>query len=188
MPDETEKATPPIIPPLLFDLSAANLACDEWGFNCGPAAVAAMCSMTIEQLRPHLGDFVTKHYTNPTLMWAILNSIGAKWKANPVRFVLSNPRGAWPDYGLVRVQWEGPWTKPGVPIAARYRHTHWVGAMRAWGEVGIFDVNCLNSGGWVSFSNWASMVVPFIVKTCHPKANGDWHITHSVEIERKFHG
>jgi hypothetical protein len=172
-------------PPMpLFDANDATYAADTWGFNCGPAAVATMMGMTIEQLRPHLGDFETKRYTNPMLMWAILKSVGAKWKAKSVREVLLSAHDAWPDYGLARIQWEGPWTSPGVPIVARYRHTHWVGAMRIGNERGIFDVNCMNSGGWVSLSHWTRIMVPFILKQCHPKANGDWHLTHSIEVDR----
>ena len=170
-------------PKPLFDLNDAIHAGDTWGFNCGPAAIAVMNRLTIEELRPHLGDFESKRYTNPTLMWAILKSIGANWRARSVREVLAAPRDSWPDYGLARVQWEGPWTAPGVPIAARYRQTHWVGAMKVGEQRGIFDINCLNSGGWVALSDWSRTIVPFILKECHPKADGNWHLTHSVELQ-----
>src|ERR1017187_9653230 len=93
-----------------FTLEDAERAGDEWGLNCGPAAIAVMNRLSLEELRPHLGDFEQKRYTNPTLMWSILKSIGASWK-------LRKDGHKWPKYGLVRVQWEGPWTAPGVPIA-----------------------------------------------------------------------
>jgi hypothetical protein len=169
-----------------FTLEEVERARDEWGLNCGPAAIAAMNGLTLEELRPHLGDFESKRYTNPTLMWGILKNIGAKWRTRPVRDILAKPRSAWPSYGLARVQWEGPWTAPGVPIAARYRHTHWVGAMLAQGsdEHSIFDINCICEGGWVPLAEWSTYVVPWLLKQVEPKASGVWHLTHIVEIER----
>lgn len=162
-----------------FTLADAERAGDEWGFNCGPAAIAAMNGLTIEELRPHLGDFEQKRYTNPTLMWSILRSVGARWRVRK--------GGQWPEYGLVRVQLEGPWTAPGVPIAARYRHTHWVGSMLLLDgceEQNVFDINCICLGGWVPLAEWSSYVVPWLLKQAEPKASGAWHPTHFVEIER----
>jgi hypothetical protein len=134
-------------------------------------------------LPPHLCDFERKRYTNPTLMWEILRSLGLHW-----RMETRTPGGIkWPIWGLARVQWEGPWTKDGVPAAARYRHTHWVGASAAnRGNIGIWDVNCLNNGtGWVGLKEWTEILIPFVLRECHPKASGGWHLTHSVEIDRK---
>src|ERR1039458_9904066 len=39
-----------------FTLADAVRAGDEWGFNCGPAAIAAMNGLTIEELRPHRSE------------------------------------------------------------------------------------------------------------------------------------
>jgi hypothetical protein len=170
--------------PLKFTFEEANAAYETWGFNCGPAAVAAICGLSINELRPHLGDFETKHYTNPTLMRTILlNLVGRgvffTWHDG------NREQLSWPSYGLARVQWEGPWTEPGVPMAARYRHTHWVGVNgHNHSDIGIWDVNCLNNGtGWVSFRDWHTIIVPHIVKCCHPRASGKWHLSHSVEIK-----
>ena len=165
-------------PPLRFTHDDANRAYDDWGANCGPGAIAAMLGMTLDELRPQMGDFEDKRYTNPTLMWDVLNRIG-------VGFSLTKPARSWPDYGLARVQWEGPWTNPGVPPRAAYRHTHWVGAHGKNPEnVGIFDINCMNSGGWVNVFDWAGTIVPHLVQNCCPKgASGRWHLTHVVEIK-----
>lgn len=163
-----------------FTVEDAQRAHDEWGCNCGPGALAAICGLTLDEVRPHMGDFERKGYTNPTLMIAALKSIGTRFSY----------RGGhlgtewWPCYGLARIQWEGPWTKDGVPIRARYRHTHWVGAMRSAQGTGIFDINCLNNGsGWARFEDWRDIVVPWILKECVPRADGHWHITHAIEVE-----
>ena len=171
--------------PLRFTETDVDRAWKEWGCNCGPSAVAAIAGMSLDEIRPHLGDFEQKRYTNPTLMWAILKSAGIQWRGNTANSTSSEHQGmlAFPDYGLARIQWEGPWTAPGVHIRARYRYTHWVGAARINGEVGIWDVNCINNGiGWVSLKEWANVLVPWLLKECHPRANGRWHITHSVEV------
>lgn len=52
-------------PPLRFGVDEAQAASDEWGFNCGPAALCAVLGLTPAELRPHLGDFERKRYTKP---------------------------------------------------------------------------------------------------------------------------
>ena len=46
-----------------FTAEAADRAYDEWGANCGPGAIAAICGLTLDELRPHMGDFEGKRYT-----------------------------------------------------------------------------------------------------------------------------
>lgn len=155
-------------------------AFDEWGANCGPSAISAVCNVPLAAVRPHMGDFEKKRYTNPTLMWDALISMG----------VLFNYRGGdlgknnWPRYGLARIQWEGPWTMPNVPIRARYRHTHWIGVdATGANSIGIFDCNATaNGSGWTSLQDWQDGIVPWILSECVPRASGGWHITHSVDV------
>jgi hypothetical protein len=119
-----------------------------------------------------MGDFEKKHYTNPSLMFAALRSVGVSW---------SETR-QWPARGLVRVQWEGPWMAAGVPLRARYRHTHWIGAATLSGNRGVFDINCMNNGsGWVSFADWEAVIVPHLTASVK-RANGEWSVTHAVEV------
>lgn len=91
----------------------------------------------------------------------------------------------WPRWGLCRIQLEGPWTQPGVPIRARYRQTHWVGAAtKTAGDVGVFDVNALaNGSGWCALADWTSVIVPHLTADIK-RASGGWHITHAIEVER----
>lgn len=161
--------------PVRFTVEEAQAAADTWGLNCGPGAAAAILGMTLDEIRPHLGDFEQKGYTNPTLMWSILRSVGAT--------LIQNRHKAFPDYGLARIQWTGPWTKPGVPARVAYGFTHWVGVRsNAISDIEIFDINCMSVGGWVSSKEWSGQVVPWLLKECVPRADGGWFVTHSVEV------
>src|SRR5580700_11291869 len=50
--------------PPRFTPADADRAYEEWGMNCGPSALAAVMGMTFDEVRPHMGDFERKHYTN----------------------------------------------------------------------------------------------------------------------------
>lgn len=177
-----------MILPVTISLEDANHAHDEWGCNCGPAALAAIMGLTLDQVRPLMGDFEHKRYTNPTLMFASLDRAGAKWKCQKLGSGFGIDKIdhlSFPKFGVARIQWEGPWTKPSVPIRVRYRHTHWVGAQQGIAGVGIFDINCCHNGcGWTPFEAWRDVLVPWLLDVCEPGADGRWHITHSVEVER----
>jgi len=150
-----------------------------WSCNCGPSALAAITGLTLDEVRPHMGDFEQRGYTNPTLMRSALRSIGRPW-------VEIDPRERpWPRWGLCRIQFLGPWTEPGVPMRARYRFTHWIGAAsRGAGDVGVWDVNAIGNGtGWCARSDWERVIVPELVAG-YRRANGGWHITHAIEVER----
>ena len=161
-----------------FSLDDAQRAADTWGANCGPGALAAVMDMTLDEVRPYLRGFDQKRYTNPTMMLDALRDLKAKW---------TRVKTVWPfGKGLVRVQWEGPWTEPGVPIRARYRHTHWIAARQIgeniWNQE-IFDINCMCVGGWVPLTEWATQVAPWLMKECAPKSYiGRWHATHVIEV------
>lgn len=109
-----------------FTSADVDAAHSTWGCNCGPAALAAICNLTLDEVRPLFPDF--PGYTNPTRMFAALKSTGGRWNWSSVTIAEQPP--TWPSYGIARIQWLGPWMQPGVPIAARYKHTHWVGVSR----------------------------------------------------------
>lgn len=175
------------VPPAVrFTLEDAQSAFDQWGANCGPGAIAAICGLTLDELRPYLGDFERKRYTNPTLMWEVLRRLDVVWRMRYLTYRAVQNALSWPQHGLARVQWEGPWTAPGVPMRVRYRHTHWVACVS---EIGlgpgeIFDINAMCAGGWIPFREWSEDLVPWLLQQCEPKANGKWHLTHVVEIAR----
>lgn len=169
----------------MLTLDEVRKAQDEWGANCGPGALAAVLNLSLDAVRPHLPGFDAKRYMNPTMMRAALDSLAVSYQWHTGR------RGLFPSYGLARVQWDGPWTKPGVPPAAAYRHTHWVGsampdrAVSDPHDVKIFDINAISVGGWIDLPQWRTQLVPWLLQQCQPKANGLWWLTHVVEIQPK---
>lgn len=172
-----------------FTVDQAERAYAEWGCNCGPSALAAACGLPLDHVRPVLPGFEAKRYTNPSMMLAALRTL--KHQRSIADFsvaILSSrqPEIKWPDFGLARIQWEGPWTAPGVPMAARYRRTHWIGVQKhpSNDELAIFDVNAMCVGGVVTYKSWAATLVPHILQTCVPDASGEWHVTHAIEVRR----
>ena len=170
--------------PLRFTKDDAERAWQEWGFNCGPGALCAILNLTPHELRPLLGDFEAKRYTNPTLMWKILMRCAV---AFGIRFDqvyrADDPVGKTTlKYGLLRVQWGGRWTNPGVPMRARYRHTHWVG-VRNMTE--FFDVNAME---WLPFTVWNDQLVPWLCHAVVPGWDGTWWPTHAIEVRGETEG
>ena len=161
---------------LPFTAADAVRAYDAWGCNCGPGALAAVLGISLDEVRPMIPDFDAKRYTNPTMMNVALRASGREWK---------KVGAVWPAYGLVRLQWEGPWTEPGVPMAARYRYTHWVGSwITSTRGHGVFDINCMNNGtGWALRDDWEREIVPAITAQ-YKRASGKWHVTHALQVEK----
>jgi hypothetical protein len=169
----TRTLTIPIPWPLpSWGVDEANAAGRLWKFNCGPGALCGIVGVEPQQIRPWMGDFESKGYTNPTLMFSILRGIGLQWCS----------RKDWPPFGLVRIQWHGPWMDEGVPIQARYRHTHWVGSRIDANGIWVFDLNAICVGGWVSLPEWSGQLVPWLLKECERKATSEWSITHALEL------
>lgn len=164
-------------PRLRFTRDDAQRAWETWRFNCGPASLCAVLDMTPDEIRPHLLDFERKGFTNPTLMASILHKLRVQFRQV---YRADGPPEDYPEppLGLMRVQWVGPWCQPGVPFAARYRQTHWVGV--AGGEV--FDVNAMCAGGWLTFREWSKELVPWLIREAVPRGNGEWWPTHILEV------
>lgn len=168
-----------------FSAAEADKAYEDWGCNCGPAALAAILGLTLDEAHVLIPDFDGKRYTNPTMMFKALEAARREYTGRTYK--VDSATTEFPHYGLVRIQWNGPWTQPGVPMAARYRYTHWVGAQRSqWtmpDNVGIFDINCINNGtGWCALRDWEAVIVPVITEQ-YRRADGRWCITHAIEVE-----
>jgi len=166
-----------------FTIDDAIAAGEAWGFNCGPGALCAVLNKTPGEMRPLMGDFETKGYTNPTLMTDILKAQRVPHRTTYRRDAPGDPQ--FPRLGVVRVQWAGPWTKPGVPMRVRYRETHWVAVRRdglSKQTLEVFDINAICVGGWRSWREWSEQLVPWLIRQCNPKCSGEWWVTHVIEL------
>lgn len=174
-----------------FALQDLEHAAATWRCSCGPASLAAICGLTLEEARRHFPGF--RGWTNVTAMREALKSARRRFSiAHPHR-VASGP--SWPRYGLARIQFEGPWTQPGANPRWAYKHTHWVGVEHRIGEVEvtvIWDVNHVDEAipghttgcdGWALAEWWALSTVPYLTADI-PRASGGWHVTHAIEVER----
>lgn len=182
--------------PVRFNLADLETAHDAWGANCGPAALAAICGLTLDEVRPHLGPS-WPGYTNPTMMRQALERTGRRFRVERCDVPFGDPGSEWPRYGLARIQWEGPWTQPGASPRWAYRHTHWVGVSQGTGSRGqhlidIWDINCLgecpavnliDNDGWIPLQFWSADIIPALTADI-PRATGGWHVTHSIEVQR----
>lgn len=175
---ESEQAGPavddPTLPRLRFDGHQASAAGEAWGCNCGPAAIAAACSVELAEMAGYCRSLQWPGYTNPTMGCALLKSLGVRW---------GKARGLWPGRGVARIQWMGPWMDPGVPAGARYQRTHWVAACWVGRRRAVFDVNHfgLFGRGWVWQNLWEQVTVPAILEGIR-RADGGWMVTHGYEI------
>lgn len=159
---------------LKFDHTDARLACDAWGCNCGPAALAAATAKTLDDVRPFLGAFESRGYMNITMMREAIDRVG--W-----RIVRSGT--SWPveGVGLVRIQWGGPWIIGGKPARWASTATHWVATYRhTSSHLYVFDIN----GGLMCVEHWELEVVPKILESIR-RADGTWSISHGWQIIEK---
>jgi len=158
---------------ILYCPSDVEAAYQEWGANCGPAALAAVLGVPLARVRRLFPEFARKPWVNPSTMWTALSLA-----RRPARKLGQQ----WPAYGLCHIQWEGPWLSPGVPIGAAYRHTHWIGAATSpAGRPMIYDIN---ADAWLTMASWEQEVVSLITEMM-PRATGGWHIRWSCAVEEK---
>ena len=163
-----------------FTEEEMNKASESWNCNCGPSALAFALQVPLESVRHSIPGFAEKGYTSPTMMKAAL--VNLRGGVNP--YVTASPAidNMFRDVpALVRVQWTGPWTKPGANPKWAYRQTHWICCWlsdvfesdRQRHRL-VFDCN----GGIASFDDWQSNIVPIILKECVPRNDGGWLPTH----------
>lgn len=164
----TLEATILFMPP---DLNEAHKA---WKCNCGPGSVAALLGLTCEQVRPHFPGHAERGYSNPSHLQNALRSLGCRvvstWKRTPEALAL-------PRFGIVFVQFGGPWLREGVPAGWAYRATHF--AAVNGGQV--YDVN--QDPPWYPKSGWESDLLPWLASTIN-RCDGTFYIRAAFEVLR----
>jgi hypothetical protein len=137
--------------------------------------------LTLDQVRAYVGPGF-RGLMNPTEMRAALDQAGVV--VNELdRDTLYRPMGPRKfgspviARGITRLQWDGPWLRPGVPPSVAYRHTHWVASVPdRHGFPDAFDCNW----GWQGFGELFGNMRSLALET--PGATGAWWPTHIYEI------
>lgn len=155
----------------LYEPTDIDAAHAQWKANCGPCSLAAILKKDVNDVRQFLNGFDKRGYMNPTHMKEALHLAGQHFTIKKTI----------PTFGLAFIQFTGTWTKPGAPIAAAYRHTHWVGVAHPkpfW--TFLYDVN-IEGGQWVEKMWWEENVLPLIADA-HKGADGKYFIRTAIEI------
>jgi hypothetical protein len=154
---------------LMFTEVDTDVAFNEWGANCGPHALAAALWLTLDLARALMPDFESRGFTNPSMMGDALGRAGIPFTLKKGLYTSSLCEG------INRIQWSGPWLKPGVPFGAAYEKTHWIAAAG-----GFVYCTATDGFGWKPESQWREAVA----KECRtfPRCDG-WHITHHYAFE-----
>lgn len=165
--------------------------------NCGPAALAAILERPVEEVMSYFGPN-WPGFTNPTRMleavkhacWDLRSDerrLGyatfPKVRAIDVRREPHPDERPWPAPGVALIQWGGSWTRPGVPVAAAYQHTHWVAAQHdAGGTLMVYDINAGDGkGGWLSRAEWARTIVPSLLDL-HKGTDRTYWVRYSIQV------
>lgn len=170
---------------MIYPFTEADMqkASEVWGCNCGPSALAFALQKPLDAVRHAIAGFDEKQYTSPTMMAGALAFFKRAYRVyRPAAFVAGRPTDIEPMFhdvpALVRIQWCGPWTKPGSNPRWAYRQTHWICTWKERGVALVFDCN----SGVTAASTWVDETVPFIVKHV-PRADGEWFPTHIWGIQ-----
>ncbi len=162
-----------------FTEAECREAFEQWGANCGPTALAFALQIPLAQVRGTIPGFEEKRYTSPTMMILAVSNLHRRVEvAEPIPGVKRLDPHRWQNLSLVRVQWTGPWTKPGMNPKWAYNYTHWIATWMSGDVPMIFDIN----GGILTFEEWKAEIVPALTAAT-PRADGGWFPTHVWRID-----
>lgn len=142
----------------------------EWGAACGPSSLAAALGCDVADVRRLFPGH--RGWVNPTHMLQALSLTGLRHRE-------PRPGETHPCRGLLFIQFLGPWMAPGVPIAARYKRTHWIAVVRnREAERLVWD--CNSTTGWMLFEQWRSVLVPELI--AHNRGSDGWRVAKAIEL------
>lgn len=145
-------------------------AFDEWGANCGPHSVAAALWLDLSTVRDLMPEFHGRGYTTPTMIEAVLTRTGINYQRTTKLKTVDLCEG------INRIQWEGPWLKPGVPFAAAYHKTHWVAQCD-----GMVYCSATPFFTWAPVETWKRYLASVVIEQI--KNCTGWHVTHHYAFD-----
>lgn len=110
------------------------------GAMCGHGALAAALGVSVMAA---MAFFDQGGWVNVPMMKDAIQRSGHLWQR------VDKPNEG--SDGVILIQWEGPWTRPGVPPAAACKYRHWIATRQGK----VWDVNTQT---WDSQDEWKTVV------------------------------
>jgi hypothetical protein len=132
-------------PFLRFTDADSDRANKEWKATCGPHAIAAACSVTLDAVYQAISkaEINYRGWMSPTQVTKTLAALDQPYNLRTGLKTMDLCEG------INRVQWEGPWLNPGVPSRVAYFQTHLVAHFSGW----VLCTCCLPTK-WISAAEW----------------------------------
>lgn len=147
------------------DVEVANRV---FGANCGPAALAAVLSLQVCDIMQYFTHFETRRFTT-------IRDMSQALSACCIEFTLGTDV---PDFGLLLLQVDGPWTIYRGAQRWSRKHSHWIAVCSQH----VYDINV---GDWMPLLDWQQFIMPELVDATR-YATG-WSVAHSVRVlEQSF--
>lgn len=147
------------------DVEVANRA---FGANCGPAAFAAVLSLQVCDVMQYFTHFEMRRFTTTRDMLQAL-------AACSIEFAVETDV---PDFGLLLLQIDGPWTTRRGANRWSRKYSHWIATCSQH----VYDINV---GCWMPLSDWQESIMPALVDATR-HATG-WSVARSVRVlEQSF--
>jgi hypothetical protein len=155
--------TIPIWRQLLWTFDDSMEAHEEWKASCGPHSIAAAAAVSLDTVRQSLSNY--HGWMSPTMVTETLTKMGVNFSLTS-RLQTQNLCS-----GINRIQFVGPWLKPGVPTRVAYFHTHWICHFE-----GLVLCTCCHPSEWMFLDHWKREIL---------EANDghSWYVTHHYKID-----
>lgn len=152
------------VPSLPYTEDDSDLAHAKWAACCGHHSIAAAFNVPLARVCETFDS--KKGWMSPTDIERVLHNLGIRFRST-LRMQTRKLRD-----GVCRVQFEGRWMNPGVPVGARYPHTHYIGVR----EAHVLDT-AVHPAIWIPQQDWLDNADLYYVRS---DVTG-WHITHWYE-------
>lgn len=153
-------------PALKFTVADSQSAHQNWKATCGPHAIAAACGLSLEEVRGAIENY--RGWMNPT---QVSNTLRNLKRSFTLQSQLKTQKLC---EGINRIQWEGPWLKPGRPATEAYRHTHYVAHIQGM----VLCTACL-AAEWIPVDEWRKHHL-------ETEPASPFHVTHHWRLSPHF--
>lgn len=165
---------------------------EAWWARRGPAALAALLGLSLEDIRsgfreqdprPGLSQMANavRRFAGSWRLTAVVDMTVPSLSYMHIGGSVWRRGAAWPERGLLLVQFSGPWDSYSVDAPEQFAHTHWVAVRdgRVFDELLI--VRGCPSSGWTDIDDWKIHVVQEAA-SWHRHATGIWWPRVGLEV------